>query len=222
MISVLPERGLLLASASPRRRNLLSEAGVATLTHPVSLPETREPGETPAEMAARLARAKAQVAVRASQEGAIVVAADTIVVDGDRILGKPGSPHEARAMLRDLAGREHEVISGLAVIDRARAEEVVAITRTKLALRRMSHQEVAAYVEDGSPLDKAGAYGIQDESFEPVDMATIEGCYTNVMGLPLCTLGGALGSLGWRVGVDLVEACFAYHRHPLTGTVGVN
>lgn len=222
MTRVLPERGLLLASASPRRRRLLSEAGMAPLTHPVSLSERRAPGETPAGMAARLARAKAQAAVAASQEGAVVVAADTIVVDGDRILGKPRSPREARAMLHDLAGREHEVITGLAVIERARGEQVVTVTHTELALRPMNRQEVAAYVEGGSPLDKAGAYGIQDESFEPVDMATIEGCFTNVMGLPLCTLGRALESLGWRLGVDLIEVCFAYHRHPLTGTVGVH
>lgn len=219
---VLPENGLLLASASPRRRSLLSEAGLVVRLHAVSLAERRQPGEAPSDLAARLARAKARAAGNASDEGLVVVAADTIVVDGDRILGKPRNPQEAREMLLELAGREHRVISGLAVIDRASGEEVVTLTQTELALRRMEPREVAAYVEGGSPLDKAGAYGIQDAVFQPVDMARLRGCFTNVMGLPLCTLERALASLGWNAGVDLTDACFSYHRHPLSGTVGVS
>lgn len=212
----------MLASASPRRRGLLTEAGLTIALHPVSLLEERRQGESPSQMAARLARAKARAAAVESEEGIVLVAADTIVVDGNRILGKPSSPAAAKEMLLRLAGREHVVISGLAAIERASDQEVVTITQTELALRPMSRGEVEAYVDSGSPLDKAGAYGIQDAAFEPVDRVKMAGCYTNVMGLPLCALGRALEALGWSPGVDLTEACFRYHWHPLKGTVGVS
>ena len=132
-------------------------------------------------MAEALARAKA-VSVAQREGGGLVLAADTVVVDGDTLLGKPRDAAEAAAMLRRLRGREHRVITGLALVDAARFTLVDHVT-TAVRMRAYTEEEIAAYIASGEPFDKAGAYAIQDEAFHPV--ASYDGCYCNVVGLPL-------------------------------------
>jgi septum formation protein len=206
---------ILLASGSPRRQQLLRKAGLDPKVFPVSLHEDRLNGESPTSMAMRLAQSKAEKAFGANPAGDFVLAADTLVVDGDRILGKPKDSEDAAAMLMGLRNREHVVMTGLALIERDGAERVTRIKKTTLRLRDYSLGEVEAYVGSADPLDKAGAYGIQDSSFQPVVMEGFEGCYTNVMGLPLCTLHQAFADLGVDLGpdIDLLAACYEFHHH---------
>lgn len=207
------ELSLLLASASPRRRSLLQRAGLDPIVKPVDLDETPLSGESPAAMVRRLALAKARAARRRFEQGDVILAADTTVVDHGSVLGKPADTDEAVEMLMDLRGRPHEVISALALIQRADGREIVRATRTAVEMRPFSRAEAERYAAGGSPLDKAGGYGIQDESFQPVDLDRMEGCFTNVMGLPLCTLDEALAELGVAVRADLTASCMSYHRH---------
>jgi MAF protein len=150
----------------------------------------------PEELAEALAQAKAEVVARDEGEG-IVIAADTIVVDDDTILGKPADGAEAAETLRCLRGREHRVITGLAVVDAGSGQQVASHVVTAVRMRDYSDAEIAAYVARGEPLDKAGAYAIQDEQFQPV--ASYDGCYCNVVGLPL----KALVLLLRRAGLDI-------------------
>lgn len=187
---------IILASGSPRRQALIGELGLPVELRPVDVPEVPWPGEPPEQTATRLALAKAEAA--ASQGGtAVVVAGDTVVVDRGTILGKPGDPAEARAMLRRLRGRWHEVITGLALIDLPTGRRDVSAVTTRVRMRDYSDEEIERYVRSGSPLDKAGAYGIQDAAFHPVER--IAGCYLNVVGLPLCAVVGALRRLGYSL-----------------------
>ncbi len=211
----LQEDELLLASGSPRRRRLVIEGGLEPIVAPVFIEEDRRPREGPLAFVARLAEEKAAAAVEEYEEGRVILAADTIVVHDGEILGKPTGPAEARAMLMRLQGQRHEVLTAISLIDRASGAQVTKIGRTTLELRHIEPGEIEAYVDDGSPLDKAGAYGIQDGDFQPVDMARFEGCFTNVMGLPLCLLTPSLSALGWSVASDLTAACFNYVRHEL-------
>ena len=171
---------VILASQSPRRRELLTLIGVAHEVRPADIDETPFPGELPAPHAERLARAKAQV-LAARHPDALVVAADTIVViDGD-ILGKPADAAEARAMLGRLSGREHTVFTAVAC---ARGGEVAsAVEQVAVRFREIDAADVAAYVATGEPMDKAGAYGIQGYGATIVER--IDGDYFAVMGLPL-------------------------------------
>jgi len=190
---------LILASSSPRRRELLAEFGIPFSVVAANVPESPLPGESPERSAARLALAKAQ-AVLANLPGktsALVIGADTIVVYRGQPLGKPASPDEAIAMLKRLRGKTHRVISAVAVVDTRTGRSVVRTTSTRVHLRPMSDEEIARYVASGDPLDKAGAYAIQNRTFHPVEW--IEGCYSNVVGLPLCTLAEELSEFGVNV-----------------------
>jgi MAF protein len=180
----------ILASASPRRRELLGALGLAFRVEPADLDEAAIGDGLPPERAAlAVARAKADALGSA---GAVVLAADTMVIlDGD-ILGKPRSAGEARRMLWALRARPHEVVT--AVVVRAAGDVQVAVRRSTVRMRAYDREEVAAYVAAGVALDKAGAYGIQDEPFRPVE--AIEGCWCNVMGLPLWTAVGLLARAG--------------------------
>jgi septum formation protein len=169
---------VILASASPRRREILRRAGIAFRARPAQVDERRKRGEQPADYAVRIARAKAAAAAR---PGEMVLGADTIVVVGGRILGKPRDKREAARMLRLLSGRAHRVLTGICLLrdGRVRAE----VVSTRVWFRRLSDAEIAAYVATGEPLDKAGAYAIQGRASKFVER--IEGCYFNVMGLPV-------------------------------------
>lgn len=195
----------VLASASPRRRAMLAGAGLTARIRPADVPEVPSPGESPMDFARRAARDKAEVGWRRREPGdpAVVLASDTVVALGDRILGKPATPGEAEAMLRALSERSHEVITAVAVAtgpDRTDVEAAVA----RVVFRALDEEDIGAYVESGEPMDKAGAYGIQGLAGAFVE--SVEGPYDAVVGLPLdltfrlLTRAGALPEPGepWR------------------------
>jgi septum formation protein len=190
---------IVLASASPRRRELLGLLGLRPEVVPANIDETWRNGEAPALHAERLAREKAAAAAR---DGAAVVGADTIVVIGVDILGKPRDASEARAMLRRLAGRDHEVFTAVAVA--YRGSVVSGALRTAVRFRPLDDDTIAAYVATGEPLDKAGAYGIQ--GYGAVLVERIEGDYFTVMGLGLGLLVDLLGRVGLEYRFGSVRA----------------
>jgi len=170
---------LILASQSPRRRELLACAGIPFVVRPASVDEERIGEEDPGEHVCRLARAKAQSVACAMDE--IVLGADTVVViDGD-VLGKPSDPEHAARMLRQLSGRAHEVVTGICL--RTSNRLIVDKETTRVRFVTLAEEEIAAYVASGEPMDKAGAYAIQGLASRFVDR--IEGCYCNVVGLPV-------------------------------------
>ena len=167
---------LILASASPRRRQLLEMLGIPVRVVPSNIPEVRRPAETPVDYVERLAREKAL-----SVPGGLVLGADTTVVVRDEVLEKPTDRADALRMLRKLQGRTHQVVTSVALV----ADEVVhqATDVTSVAFRRLSDELLEAYVATGEPMDKAGAYGIQGYGAALVDR--IEGDFFSVMGLPI-------------------------------------
>ncbi len=174
---------LVLASASPRRRELLTALGLAFAVEPADVDETITPGEAAGEAAARLARSKA-AAVAARRPNAFVLGSDTVVALADRILGKPRDAAEATAMLRSLRGRAHDVITAVALVAPSTTDQQPArVVTTAVQMRDYTDAEIVASVAAGTPFDKAGAYAIQDDAFAPV--TSITGCYCNVVGLPL-------------------------------------
>ncbi|NLJ24512.1 MAG: septum formation inhibitor Maf [Firmicutes bacterium] len=185
---------LVLASQSPRRQELLQSLGVDFLVVPAAINENSIQGKTPAELAEATAYAKARW-VREEVRDGIIIAADTMVVlDEGEILGKPRGKQEAMDMLSRLSGEGHRVITGVAVMDPESGKEKVFHEITRVFFRRLSSAEIERYVDTGEPLDKAGAYGIQGKGALLVER--IEGCYFNVVGLPLARLGQALMDFG--------------------------
>lgn len=205
---------LILASASPRRRALLSLLGLPFHVVEADVEEAQLEGERPQGMVMRLSRAKAEAVAAGSQERGIVIACDTIVALDEEVLGKPADPGEATNMLRRLRGREHRVFSGLTVLDMESAQLHTACDETEVHMRFYSDEEIAAYVASGDPLDKAGAYAIQSASFRPV--ARLEGCYASVIGLPLGRVAQALRAFGLAVPSDaaIARSCAAFTGHP--------
>lgn len=174
---------LVLASASPRRRELLLAAGWRVEVRPADLDETPAPGEAPADYVLRLARQKAAAIAGgdALPEGAIVLGADTTVVVDGEVLGKPDDDADARAMLERLAGRRHEVLTGVCL--RRGAREASGVETTSVWFAPLAPAAIAAYVATGEPRGKAGAYAIQGRAARFIPR--IEGSYSNVVGLPL-------------------------------------
>ena len=170
---------LVLASESPRRRELLALAGFDFIVRARPVAEIRAPGESPVDYVRRLAREKARAAQKSSDE--ILLGADTVVVLGERVLEKPADANDARSMLRALSGREHVVITGVCLLQGDR--QIVDSESTRVRFVEWSDREIDDYVSTGEPMDKAGAYAIQGRASKFVDR--IEGCYFNVMGLPL-------------------------------------
>jgi len=209
-----PSPQFILASASPRRRQLLALTGWTFTTAEASLDESPQPGEAPEALAARLAQAKAQAVARAGASGpSWVLAADTVVVDQGRVMGKPDGEGEALTMLSSLRGRQHHVITGIAILNPATGEQQSETCRSDVPMRSYSQAEAEAYVARGAALDKAGGYGIQDRTFRPVDMDLMRDCYANVMGLPLCHLVRAMRRLGVEPPSDVPEACQAHTQY---------
>ena len=206
----MPERTLILASASPRRRELLALGGWTFDIRPANVPEVPQPGESPADFVLRLSREKARHVAASAPPGAIVIGADTDVALDGRILGKPANAAEAQAMLVSLRGRPHEVFTGLALVDTLTGGLQQELVRSRVPMRAYSAAEIEAYAASGDPLDKAGAYAIQHPSFQPVDRAAFEDCFANVMGLPLCHVLRCLRRLGLPAATDLPAACQAY------------
>ena len=176
---------LILASASPRRRDLLSRAGVRFEVRPANIPEEREPGEEPAAFAERLAREKALHVARQTgpETNRWVLGADTIVVLEAEVLGKPDDPQHAVELLSRLVGRRHSVITAVALTNTRSLETRSAAVASLVTLRSASLEEIEAYVAGGEPLDKAGAYALQGEGRRFVER--VEGSESNVIGLPM-------------------------------------
>lgn len=173
---------LILASASPRRKALLSLFGIPFTVRAADIDETMDPEKPPFDEVARVSRSKA-LAVRREEED-VVIAADTIVVCQGKVLGKPHSEAEAASMLRLLSGRDHQVMTGCTILFGDRAETFTEVT--SLHFRPLSEKEIQKYVQSGEPMDKAGAYGIQGGA--ALFCEKLEGDYYNVMGLPVCRL----------------------------------
>ena len=176
---------LILASSSPRRSEVLRNAGFAFDVVPSDADETYNVNESPPANAERIARLKAETVARnlAPADDAIVLAADTLVIVDHEVLGKPASPDDAHAMLEKLSGKVHEVITGVALANSAGTRSVAVHELTRVWFRPLSTDEIAAYIATGEPFDKAGAYAIQGRASRFV--TRIEGCYFNVMGLPV-------------------------------------
>jgi septum formation protein len=175
---------IVLASASPRRRDLLAQAGVAFEARPAHLDETPRGGEVPEETLARLARAKAvAVAAAIAEPGRLVLGADTGVLLDDELFGKPRDAADAIAMLERLAGRTHRVITEVAIAEACGARIWQCRAASRVTLRAATRAELARYVAGGEPLDKAGAYAFQGEGRAFV--SGVEGSESNVIGLPL-------------------------------------
>lgn len=204
---------LILASASPRRRELLAQAGFEFDVRPAHIPEEPSPGEDPEAYVMRLAREKAEAVYRepgpgtrdqgpggrdkgtegqrgTGAEDVVVLGADTTVTLDGHILEKPRDAEDAKRMLRMLSGRTHRVITGVALVEASGAR--VAAETTAVWFAELSEDEIAAYVASGEPMDKAGAYGIQGRAAKWIPR--IEGCYFNVVGLPLARVAGMLKS----------------------------
>ena len=186
---------LYLASASPRRRELLAQIGVTCRVVPVDLDESPDPGETPEHYVQRLALDKARAAhtLVGKTADVLILAADTaVVVDAD-ILGKPRSAADAASMLRRLSGREHRVLSGVALIG-ADGVDASAVSESRVRMRTILETEMAAYWATGEPVDKAGGYAIQGRA--AVFVEALSGSYSGVMGLPLFETAGLLSAAG--------------------------
>jgi septum formation protein len=187
---------LILASASPRRREILATVGASFQVIPSQIDEAVLPNEPADSYVMRLARDKARDIARRFSTG-FVIGADTVVVLNEQILGKPADQSDARTMLRQLAGNWHEVFTGVAVIDAATSREALDICKTRVKFSSMSDEEIEWYLQSGEPFDKAGAYAIQGRGSLFID--EIEGNYLNVVGLPITLLCRLLKSLGGKL-----------------------
>ena len=184
---------VVLASGSPRRRDLLNLIGIEHEVRPANIDETMRPREAPRRHAERLAREKAS-AVAMRDPDLITIGADTVVVINRKVLGKPADADDAARMLRMLSGREHTVITAVAVSRGRKLRSAIEEVRVKF--RRLRDDEIEAYIATGEPMDKAGAYGIQGYGATIVER--IEGDYFAVMGLPLMRLVGLMRDVGVR------------------------
>jgi len=194
---------LILASNSPRRRQLLGLIGLDFRVRPADVDETPLAAEPAQEYVRRLAASKARFVGLPPSPDSLVVAADTTVVDGNQILGKPVDNEDAARILRQLKGRYHQVYTAVAVM--WQGEVLVTCCSTDVPMRNYSDAEMQAYIESGDPLDKAGAYAIQNLGFHPVE--NLQGCYANVVGLPLCHLVNAIRKFAIDLAVDIPLVC---------------
>ncbi len=203
----MSSRPLVLASASPRRRQLLALGGWAFELCPVDAVEIPHPEESPADFVRRMSQTKARLAAQGVNCNALIVAADTTVTIDGRILNKPADAREAIAMLAQLRGRTHEVLTAITVLDTATGRASTDLARSRVPMRAYGDAELNAYVATGDPLDKAGAYAIQHPGFQPVDREQFGDCFANVMGLPLCHLLRRLRRLDFESLTNLPAEC---------------
>ena len=186
---------LVLASASPRRKELLASLGIDFQVVPSQAAEILLPNESPRQHVMRLSREKAlEVAQRKAVTGRWFLGSDTIVLRDETILGKPTDTKDASAMLRSLSGRSHQVLSGYAIYDRSSETMEVEAVTTRVRFKELTDQEIAGYIATGEPFGKAGSYAIQ--GIGAFMIPAIEGSYSNVVGLPLCEVVAALERLG--------------------------
>ena len=202
--SVTSRPQLILASNSPRRRQLLALSGWDFKVSVADVDESLFPqNEPPADYVLRLAETKARAAPARSDQ--VVLAADTTVVDGSEILGKPKDKAEAFAMLTRLRGHTHQVYTGVALLRQSDGLLLKELCVTDVPMRNYSDEEINVYIETGDPLDKAGAYAIQHSQFHPV--TNVSGCYTSVMGLPLCQVASLMGKMGFSFHTSVPAEC---------------
>jgi len=186
---------LILASSSPRRAEILANAGMPFSVLSSAVDESPYPSEAPAALVQRLANAKADLVTARAVGPAIILAADTVVVLDDKILGKPSSIEDARHMLQQLSGRTHSVLTGVALIRLPDGERRQFIESTLVHFRPITDEELSSYLATEEPYDKAGAYAIQGRAGRYIPR--IDGCYFNVVGLPLSRVLTELQTLGW-------------------------
>lgn len=196
---------LILASNSPRRRQLLAWTGWNFTVSAAEIDETPLPGEAPGPYVSRLARAKGEARAHQAPAGSLILAADTIVADGQILLGKPAGPIEARRMLQSLRGRTHQVYTAIAVIEAGSGRAGSELCCADVPMRAYSDPEIETYIASGDPLDKAGAYAIQHAGFHPVE--NFAGCYACVVGLPLCHLVRTMVHLGYAPAQNVPATC---------------
>jgi septum formation protein len=211
---------LLLASNSPRRRQLLALGNWKFDSTVSNVDETRQNGEAPKDYVLRLAREKALAVVDSVKgEDLVIIGSDTTVVDADDILGKPVDGKDAERMLKQLRGHSHQVYTGVAFHRVRDGKTLTELCVTDVPMRDYSDDEIAAYVKTGDPLDKAGAYAIQHPDFQPV--ASMRGCYASVMGLPMCHVVRALRTLGVEPLADVPSACgkLLNYECPVSGAI---
>lgn len=189
---------LILASGSPRRKELLGLFGIPFAVRAADIDETMDPEKAPFDEVARVSRAKAMTVPRQQED--VVIAADTIVVCQGKVLGKPADPAEAVRMLTLLSGRDHQVLTGCTVLRDEKCETFTEVT--DLHFRSLSKKEIEKYVATGEPMDKAGAYGIQGGA--ALFCERMVGDYYNVMGLPVCRLGQTLRNLAPELMEDIL------------------
>lgn len=200
---------MILASNSPRRSELLALVNLPFAVFPADIDEEQQPGELPVAYVRRLACEKAKRI--AEQHSGLVIAADTIVVDGEELLGKPVDPPDARRMLRQLRRRTHQVYTGIAILDHALGLSYDDVCCTEVPMRDYRDDEIDAYIATGDPMDKAGAYAIQNDAFHPVE--GLQGCYASVMGFPLCHLMVGLRLFNLDVPGDLPGRCQTFLKY---------
>ena len=181
----------VLASASPRRLALLAQIGILADVHPSNFAELEGVNSSACDLVKTNARGKGLDVLQACQKSDVVIAADTVVALDSKILEKPKDVADAKAMLRSLSGRTHQVMTGVAIFHNER--ELIDVVTTAVSFRQLTEAEIEAYVTTGEPLDKAGAYGIQ--GYGALLVENIDGCYNNVVGLPLTKLYQMLSAL---------------------------
>lgn len=220
-------RTIILASGSPRRQQFLRALGLAFAIQTADIDETPRPREAPLTLVRRLAESKARVVAASLPPGShtqLIIAADTVGALDDTLLGKPTDPADAQRMLAELRNRTHQVHSAVSVLQRAPDTPDVqrtAINTTNVLMRNYSDAEIAKYVASGDPLDKAAAYAIQNADFAPV--RAIDGCLSNVIGLPLADLRDLLADFGVAITQPLPTLCeahadFACCQRPANGS----
>ncbi len=203
----MPFSQLLLVSQSPRRREMIAWLNLPVTIASADIDESPQDGESPLGMTVRLARAKAR-AVTAHPNGAWILAADT-VVDLDNVpLGKPRDPAEARAMLQQLRARPHAVHTTVTLYNPQTHQDIARYVTTEVEMRAYTDAEIEAYIKSNDPMDKAGAYAIQNTGFNPV--ARINRCYTNVVGLPLCAVSALLKEWDFLPSANMPVLCRAH------------
>jgi septum formation protein len=201
----------ILASASPRRKNLIQLLGISWDIWAADVDESSVNHNNPAVDVVETARIKAEAVADKAPQNSLIVGADTTVALDQQRLNKPRDITDAVQMLQQLRGRVHQVYTGIVVINNLTEQQITDVATVDVPMRKYTNAEVEKYVASGDPMDKAGAYAIQDPVFRPV--VGLEGCYAGVMGLPLCHLTRALHQLGVDIPADVALVCQAAHHY---------
>lgn len=201
----------ILASGSPRRQELIQLLGVPWHVMVANVDESSVDHPDPAVNVVQTAQLKADAVSPLAPPDAVVIAADTIVVLDNQVLEKPAGEEEARKMLKKLRGRNHQVLSGLAINNNGNGLATTDLAQINVPMRQYSDEEIEAYIATGDPLDKAGSYAIQHAGFHPVE--NFNGCFAGVVGLPLCHLVRSLRRIGIFIQNDIAASCQIYHSY---------